>query len=499
MSLWMKRLPIDTPDRPLADSRFEYVVVGGGITGVTTALLLARSGADVALLEARHIGAVATGNTTAKLSVLQGTRLSSISGKHSGAALRSYVEANLEGQQWLLDFCGSHGVPFQHQTAYTYAQSEKGIGQVRQEFEASRKAGLPTRWVDSPQTPFPAVAAVALDHQAQFDPMQVLGALIADAQGHGAEIHEGTRVISVRGDGDYHVLRTDKGDVRAKKVVLATGTPTLDRGGFFARVHPERSYAASFEVDEPLSEGMYLSADQPSRSVRWAPGSDGQRLLLTGGSGHTVGRTRSEQQLVDELINWTTTHFPTARLTYRWSAQDYTSIDDLPYVGPILPGHNSVFVATGYAKWGMSNGVAAALALTGRLLDSPQRWASVMDSSRPQQLAGVPSGILINAEVGLQMAKGWAGAVLKPESPGVSKQLVPGGGGAVLRDGLRPVGVCTVDGRTEKVTAVCSHLAGVLNWNDAEQSWDCPLHGSRFAPDGAVLEGPATRPLGRAD
>jgi glycine/D-amino acid oxidase-like deaminating enzyme/nitrite reductase/ring-hydroxylating ferredoxin subunit len=492
----MKSLPIDAPAHPVADSRYDHVIVGGGITGMTTALLLARSGADVAVLEARHIGAVATGNTTAKLSVLQGTRLSSIAQKHSASALRSYVAANLEGQQWLLDFCESQGVAYQYETAYTYAQSEKGIGKLRQEFEASQKAGLSTRWVDSPTVPFPAIAAVALDDQAQFDPMQVLGALVVDAQGHGAAVYENTRVLSVRNDGRYHLLRTDQGDVRASNVVLATGTPILDRGGFFARVHPERSYAASFETSEPVPDGMYLSADQPSRSVRWAPGPGGQRLLLTGGSGHTVGRAKSEQELVRELIDWTTTYFPSARLTHRWSAQDYVSVDELPYVGPVLPGHDSILVATGFAKWGMTNGAAAALALAGRLLGGHPPWASALDPSRPQQLVGVPSAALTNAEVGLEMTKGWAGVALKRQSAGVDEESVPEGGGVVMRDGVRPVGVCKIDGQREQVSAVCSHLAGVLKWNDADKSWDCPLHGSRFAPDGAVLEGPATRPLG---
>jgi Rieske Fe-S protein len=351
------------------------------------------------------------------------------------------------------------------------------------------------------------VAAVALDDQAQFDPLEGLQALVTEAARYGAQFYENTRVVSAQSDKGDQVLRTDQIDpvsgdditVRGKRVILATGTPILDRGGYFARVHPERSYAAAFAVSEPITAGMYLAADQPSRSVRWAPGPGGEPLLLTGGNGHPVGRTKSEAELVDELIDWTTTYFPSAELTHQWSAQDYTTIDELPYVGPILPGHDSIFVATGFAKWGMTNGVAAALALAGRLLGGSPSWAATLNSSRPQQVTGVPSAALINAEVGVQMAKGWAGAAAKPGSSAESEETVAEGNGELRREGARPMGVCTVDGRTHKVSAVCTHLAGVLNWNDAEKSWDCPLHGSRFAPDGAVLEGPATRPLARLD
>ncbi|MDV7133736.1 FAD-dependent oxidoreductase [Williamsia muralis] len=506
-SLWMKSVKVDPPVRSITDSRFDYVVVGGGITGVTTALLLGRSGADVALVEARQLGAVATGNTTAKVSVLQGTRLSSISSKHSAAALRGYVDANVEAQQWLLAFCAQHDVPFQIETAYTYAQSDKGIDSIRKEFQAGQKAGLDVRWVDDPGTPFPSVAAVALDNQAQFHPLDALEALVAEAQRHGVQVYENTRVVSVHSKDGDQILRTDQVDpvtgddvtVRGRKIILATGTPILDRGGFFARVHPERSYAAAFSVSEPIMAGMYLAADQPSRSVRWVPGPNGEPLLLTGGSGHPVGRAKSEQEHVDELIDWTTTYFPTAELTHQWSAQDYITIDELPYVGPILPGHDSIYVATGFAKWGMTNGVAAALALAGRLLGGGPAWAEYLDSSRPAQVVGVPSAAVINAEVGLHMAKGWAGAAIKPGSSTTTDETVPEGGGVLRRDGARPTGVCTVEGQTHKVSAVCPHLAGVLNWNDAEKSWDCPLHGSRFAADGAVLEGPATRPLTKLD
>jgi nitrite reductase/ring-hydroxylating ferredoxin subunit len=341
------------------------------------------------------------------------------------------------------------------------------------------------------------VSAVRLQNQAQFDPMDVLAAPADAAHTAGADFFENIRVRSVRSDRGDQVLDTAQGDVRAGTVILATGTPILDRGAYFARLHPERSYAAAFEVSEELPEGMFLSADQPSRSIRTVPTAEGE-VLLTGGAGHTVGRVRSEQALVDDLIEWTTRSFPTARLRARWSAQDYVSMDELPYVGPLLPGYHGILVATGYAKWGMSNAVAAALMLSGQLRGEPKPWAAAMNSSRYQQFSGVASAALTNGAVGVQMVKGWAGAALAG-SPAPGEAITAEGTGEIRREGSRPAAVCTVDGQQHRLSAICPHLYGILKWNDAERSWDCPLHGSRFRHDGAVLEGPATSPLRHLD
>lgn len=479
-------MPIDVVDR------FDQVIVGGGITGLTTGLLLARAGQSVAVLEARHMGAAATGHTTGKLSLLQGTRLSSIASRHGHSAVQDYVDANREGQAWLRHYLEHRGLQVDERAALTFAATASGAKSVEKEFEACRAHDLPVEHVDCPELPFDVRTAIRLDGQAQIDPMVVLRALTDDLRAHGGHFYEGVRVQGLR-HGSPNVLSTDAGDVRADSVVIATGQPFLDRGGYFARVHPQRSYAAAFTVDGDMPGEMYLGSDNPSVSLRTVsrPGYD-RELLMVGGFGHEVGRTKSERQHVLDLISWTQKHFPSAQMVARWSAQDYTTIDELPYVGPILPGVDSVQVATGFAKWGLTNGVAAALAMTGRILGSEPQWSTTLrpwrttEISRPGSLA---SAVSANAQVAGYMAAGYL-SLLKP-TDGAPKE----GDGSVGRSGVKPEGVCTVQGQTRSVAPLCTHLYGVLRWNDAEQSWDCPLHGSRFSHTGEVLEGPATRNL----
>jgi hypothetical protein len=204
---------------------------------------------------------------------------------------------------------------------------------------------------------------------------------------------------------------------------------------------------------------MFLSADQPSRSLRDAPDPAGS-LLLVGGEGHQVGADTSEAERLDRLREWTAEHYPGAIETHAWSAQDYLTHHGLPYVGPLLPGQEHLLVAGGYSKWGMTNGVAAALALSARVLGGRLEWAAAYEPWSTRELTGLPDSLRVNAGVAIEMGTGWF------------HKLTSGG--------ERPV---------------CTHLGGVLRWNDAEESWDCPLHGSRFAPDGSVLEGPATCPV----
>ncbi len=443
-SLWLDRSREGSQDQLPADGRCDDIVVGAGITGLTTALLLARSGRRVVVLEAGQVGGLTTGKTTGKISLLQGTKLTRLLRTQSQQVAQRYVDANREGMEWLLRFCETHGVAYQPRDAVTFAAQPGEIGAVRDEHDAALAVGLPVTWHDELGMAFPVHGATRLPEQAQVDPVELVDALVDQIRQHGGTVHAGERVVSVSAE---KVTLAGGSELAARDVVLATGSPIVDRGLHFARIAPKRSYLLAFEgFSEELP--MCISVGASTRSVRDAP-LDGGRLLV-GGAGHTVGRAQSEARHIAELREWAAKTFPAVVETHTWSAQDYSPYDEVPIVGTVPLSQGHVYVATGFDKWGMTNAPAAALDLTSRILGGK----AIRMRSNPITPSALKNVTVLNLEVAAHL----------------------------LRGGIRPEHRCT-------------HLGAALNWNDAECTWDCPLHGSRFTEDGEVIEGPATKPL----
>jgi glycine/D-amino acid oxidase-like deaminating enzyme/nitrite reductase/ring-hydroxylating ferredoxin subunit len=485
-SLWLADatpIPTDGFER---GAHYDEVIVGAGITGLVAALLFARQGRRVAVLEARTVGAVTTGNTTAKLSQLQGTQFTKIRALNPQRILQAYADGNREAFDWLVDYAEARGIELERRDAYTYAATPEGLPAVTRENELARSVGLDVTTMADAGLPFPTLAAVRMRDQAQLDPMELLASLAQDVRDLGGRIVEGARVLGVRAASSPAHVTTSLGGVTADHVILATGTPILNRGLYFTKVAAERSYAQSFALAEgELPDGMFLGVESPTRSIRsWR----GQ--LLTGGNGHPVGREASPQSRADDLANWTREYWPGAVQTHSWSAQDYSPMHHVPFVGWFPRGFRRIYLATGYDKWGMTGGIAAGLTLVADILGTNTQWQSALHR-RPTLPPVIARGIGEVAAVGWWYAKGWAGALghrLPADAPAE-------GSGVVGRGGMMPRAISTVDGLTCELSAVCTHLAAVVTWNDAERSWDCPAHGSRFAADGAVFEGPARRAL----
>lgn len=495
-SLW-QRTSVGIANDPLPE-RADVVVVGGGLTGLATALMLARRRRGVVVLEARTVGAVTTGNTTGKLSLLQGSVVSGIRSHAGDEVVRAYIAGNRAGQEWVRAVADDDPAVIQTRSAVTYATTPEGDEAVRREADAMTAAGVPVEVEGSRadlDLPFPVTSAIRLADQSQLHALRLLGRLAGEIRRLGGRLVEGARVTGVDvAENGVHV-RSDAGDLTGRLVVLATGTPILDRGLFFAKLVPSRSLAAAYRLPAGRRppQAMYLSVDPEARSLRGAPTSPGTELLIAGGGGFVTGRSESVRAVRADLDAWVASHFPGAVRETWWAAQDYRMVTHVPFAGPLPRGGGRIYAATGYNKWGMTNAAAAAIAITGQITAEEPDWSERLRASHVS-LSSAGEAVGANAEVAGHLVGGWARAGLSgaPDAPPAE------GDGRVVRSGASPVAESTVAGVTCRLSAVCTHLGGIVSWNDAEQTWDCPLHGSRFAADGRLLEGPAVHDLGRA-
>jgi len=445
--------------------RADVVVVGAGLTGVVTAHLLADGGADVVVLDAGTARSTTTARSTGKLSVLQGTRLARVA-RHGDDVVRDYLAAGFAGIGWLRRTLEELDVPVENRDDLTVASTPEQVADIDEVLAVCARQGLAAQWEDDPPFPARTFGAVRLPGQGQVDAPVMLSALRARLRSRGVPVHDGVRVQQVRRRRTGVALRTNRGAVLAEHVVFATGTPPGRLGGLFLRLEAGRSLITTWEVSDPaalppgFTETMSITAGSPVRSLRTAG-----RLLMVGGEGFPVGRERNLAHRVAALEAWTRAHLPVDQPRHTWAAQDYTSDTGLPFIGPAVPGDDRVLVATGYAKWGLTTGAAAGMALAGRILGDPVEWGSTFEPwARP------PVPRVSTAATFAVQTTGWARAATRPS-------------------GQQPGAPC--------VSRVCPHLGAVVRWNDQEQSWDCPAHGSRFGPDGTLLEGPATEGLAR--
>lgn len=482
MPFW-RRTTIDPPVAEFPEGeRVDLVVVGAGFTGLITAMMAAARGSSVVVLEAHTVGAGASGATTAKVSVLQGSRLSTIRSRHGLETARAYAEASQYGLEWWAEFCESHGVDVQRRSAFTFSRGRKGTSTLQSEKTTLADLGLPGRWRDRLEVPFPVQAAVELPDQMQLDPVEALAALARAAAGLGVRIVERSRVtgLTARGSGDdaYVDVRSDGGDCSARDVVLATASPALDRGPTVATMEAERSYLCAFDYPGGLPAGMYGSVEKPVRSLRTVPVGD-REVLLVGGNGHRTGTAGGTESKIESLREYAEQYFPGAEFTHGWSAQDYHPVTLLPRSGPLPWGRGRVHFAGGYSKWGLTSAPAAAGIMVDRLAGQDPR----VSFGKPSLTGMLRTSVSLYADLPAQLVASAAQAAVRPPRPSI-----------------RPVGEATSDdGETCRVGLLCPHMGAALTWNEAERSWDCPWHGSRFSACGELIEGPATRDLKRYD
>jgi glycine/D-amino acid oxidase-like deaminating enzyme/nitrite reductase/ring-hydroxylating ferredoxin subunit len=452
---------------------------------------LSATGRSVVVVEAGRIGSGTTGSSTAKVTALHGATYHQVAAVRGPDVAAVYAEANQLAVDDYERLVREHGIDceWSREDAYTYTTVESSLDMLRSEAGAAAAAGLPAEFVEV--TPLPStvgvLGAVRCRDQAQFDPLRFVEGLATVLVERGVRIVEDARVGAVE-EGPPHAVLAAGARIEAPVVVLATLLPVHDPGLLFARSTPVRSYALAATLSAPVPRGMHLSVDTPSRSIR--PVVAGSNTGIFGGGGHRVGEDGDALEQERSLESWVREHFDVASIDARWSAHDLVAVDHVPFIGREPMAAEGVHVVSGSKKWGFTTAGVAARLITGLVTEGGHPWHATFDPCRaPLQVQSAKEFVKGNVEV----ATHFLGDRLRRR--GDLDDLAPGEGGVVRLDGAR-VAACRDDaGGLHVVSSNCPHMGCVVDWNPVERSWDCPCHGSRFDPDGAVIAGPAVTGL----
>jgi glycine/D-amino acid oxidase-like deaminating enzyme/nitrite reductase/ring-hydroxylating ferredoxin subunit len=495
-SYWMASVEFPEYEQLTGDLDVDAVIVGGGIAGITSAFLLKQSGLKVALLEATRILHGTTGHTTAKVTAQHDIIYNVIKSKMNQESAEQYANANKAAITAIDTIIQQNNIEcdFSWQPAYVYTQDDNYILQVQDEYETALSLGLPAVYMDEIPLPFKVKAALRFDSQAQFHPIKYLLALAALIPGNGSYLFENTKAIDIHTQPSYRISTNTGFSVNAPNVIIATHYPFYDGNGmYFARIYPDRSYALGITISDKYPGGMYITAEDPGRSWRSQPLGNGEELIIVGGEHHKTGQGEDTSIHYENLLETANNTFQVKEVLYRWSTQDYTTMDKVPYIGPLNSKDPGIYVATGFRKWGMTNGTAAAMILRDYILGKENEWAPAFVPSRFKPGASVGKLVKENVDVAKHLIKG------KLTAAANNVDIRPGEAKVVEIDGAKRGAYRDMRGQLHIVDTTCTHLGCELQWNSAEHSWDCPCHGSRFTYEGEIIEGPAQKPLNKLE
>ena len=493
-SLWMATAPRISYPALDDDITVDMAVVGGGLAGLSTALMLNESGARVAVLESRSIGTGVSGYTTAKITSLHRRIYHHLLNHFGREKARLYAGANEAAIGKMAEISRKYKIAcdFEEKTAYTFAQTGEHLKLIEEEIKAGQDAGLKMSFVKEIGLPIKIKGAAMLPGQAQYHPRKyMLGLAGAITDGMGT-IYENTRVVHIECEGVGPCsLKTEAGNtVTAKDIVITTNYPVHDRDGlYFTRLQASNSYAMGVRIKDKFPDGIFINSEDDGHSFRQAPVPGGEVVIVLDGT-HPVGQGGDILARYRALSEYTRSTFDVTAQEYWWTAQDAVSIDEVPYIGSFTEGHHHLFVATGFRKWGMAHSTVAAQLLSDLIGGRKNPWQEVYNPSRFKPLA--TSGAFVPQAVKT------AGRLTEKVLPAASidTSLIKTGETAVgSLHGEKAVAYKDGKGNLHVLDRTCMHMGCMVNWNNAELSWDCPCHGSRYNLEGKVLHSPTVMDL----
>lgn len=490
-SLWM-------PTRPEREAvltenlSVDVAVVGAGIAGLTTAYFLQKAGQSVALLDCGPPGGGMTARSSGHLTCALDDRWADLIELRGIDEARLAAESHADAIDTIERLCTREQIDcdFARLDGFLFLAPGDPPSLLEQEIEAAHRVGLDSvTWAERAPLPgYDSGRCLRFPHQGRFNPLKYTGGLLHAFKRAGGRAFE-ARVIDVR-RGPVPVVETEIGRrVAARAIVVATNVPFNDRVTIHTKQAPYRTYVIAGAVPKGSApDALCWDTPDPYHYTRLQPGTE-HDMLIVGGEDHKTGQAADMDERFALLEAWARERFPElGRVDFRWSGQVMEPVDYVGFIGPI-PGDENVYIATGDSGMGLTHGTIAGRLICDAILGHANRWAPLYDPGRI-----TPKAARTFARENLNVAARFVDYVSAGDAPDV--QHIPAGTGAVVRQGLRKVAAYRDrDGVLHERSAICTHLGCIVQWNPTEECWDCPCHGSHFAPDGTVLNGPAVKPL----
>ncbi|HKX12863.1 MAG TPA: FAD-dependent oxidoreductase [bacterium] len=497
LSLW-RALQKETPAYPRLDRDIEVdvAIVGAGITGITAAIQLVKAGKKVAILEALKVGGGTTGDSTGNLYVAVQPYYHKIKSKFDGRVVRAIAASRRFSINYIEAMVCEKGIEcsFQRRPWYLYSTDAKNDSIVDKEVEILREVGESIDWVDAVPLPFKVGKAAKMEGQARFDPLKYIAALARDLADRGCLIFENTRFLESEEKGEHCRVSCEGGAVLASHLILATHIPK----GFHllqTLAIPYRSYAVAARLQGalPPNANFWDTSEPHHATSSHSSGTGDPDLLVVADSHHKTGQAPDNDHLrmFQRIEDYLYRNYEVASIEHRWSAQHYQSADGVPYIGLAGGGLKRSYLATGYFADGLAYGTVAGVVLSDLILGNRNPWAEIYDSTRFTPLASSGKFLKENTNTLVQYLKDLPRNVDAKHF----SDIPPGEGKTTEVEGEKMAAYRDESGQLHVVSAVCTHLQCIVKWNNAERTWDCPCHGSRFSFDGRVLEGPAIHDL----
>ena len=436
------------------DISSDVAIIGGGLTGIQTAYLLANRGLKVVVLEKDKLCSGTSGGSTGKITSQHGLLYKYLKDLNGKEFAKKYYEANEQAKENIIKIINKERIDcdLERKNAYVFTEVEKEVQNIKEEIEYTKKLDIPSEFADKIDLPIEIYGAIKFENQAQFDPVKYVYGLAKSIIKNGGEIYENSKVLETVEDDGRYTIHTKEGSVRAKHLVIATRYPIIRFPGYyFIKMYQSTSYAVLVDTHTDLElDGYYINQETPVLSFRTVK-SRNKNLLLAVGYDYKTG-TEIIGNPFEYLKARIKNMYPDAEVLKSWTAEDCISLDKIPNIGDFSDIMDNCYLATGFNKWGITSSNIGAKIITDKILGNRNEYEDIFESSR--------LGIIKNKDEVMNM--------IKEAGEGIILERIKG-----------------------KPTPTCTHLGCKLSWNPLEEIWECSCHGSKFTKRGFVIEGPA--------